>query len=494
MAFFFDWDRTQSLPVAFFLHPTWSSYRAISRKQARSKEGKTLGTLLSKIKGHWSDLLNGFWFVPGLISLCGPLLALLFVGLDHLLDNIHLPLLFTGDATAASGILSAIAASFIGALGLSFSITIVTLQLVTSQFTPRALRGFLADRITQSVSGGFIAIFSYALLVLTAVRNPSQVSGGFVPALSITIAICLSFLGLMLLLLFFHHTAESIQIYNITARLAKETLHTIDHLYPTWGNGPFTENGTQLVQQWWTEAPPHCVHASHSGYVQAIAFHQLMQNFARFRPGIRMHLVVCPGDFVTRETVIAEVWCSHDLDDASASILRNCVIILNQRDMVQDAAFGVRQLTDIALRAMSPAVNDPTTAVNCIQYLQAIFEHLAHRALPSAIHYLHDGGNVLVMRNRSFHEYLQAFVEIGRTTTENARVAVALLAALESIAKIATLKGQERLPLLGSIASAIATPAIEDARTDIDRTLLNDHLKCVEQITQVRTEHISGAE
>ncbi len=450
--------------------------------------------VLGAIKARWQDLLNGFWFVPGLISLCGPLLALLFVWLDHVFGAPHLLLIFTGNSTAASGILSAIAASFIAALGLSFSITIVILQLVTSQFTPRALRGFLADRITQTVSGGFIAIFAYALLVLTAVRDPSQTSTGFVPTISITIAIALSFVGLMLLLLFFHHTAESIQIYNITARLARETLHAIDHLYPTWGNGSPTEDGMALVQHWTAEEPPHRLCATRSGYVQSIAFHHLRRACTRFGPELRMHLAVCPGDFVTPESVIAEVWSQRDLEKTSIAVLRRSVNVLNQRDILQDAAFGMRQLTDIALRAMSPAVNDPTTAVNCIQYLQAIFEHLAHRALPSAIHHLGDGSSVLVMRSRTFHEYLQSFVEIGRVTTDNARVADALLSALEAVAHIANQEGQERLPVLGSIAAAIATPAIQDARTELDRTLLEEHFKRIEQITHVRSEQIPTGE
>jgi len=111
-------------------------------------------------------------------------------------------------------------------------------------------------------------------------------------------------------------------------------------------------------------------------------------------------------------------------------------------------SFGIRQLADIALRTMSPAVNNPTTAVNCIEYLQAIFEHLARRTLPSAIHRMHDGTNILVMRYRTFYEYLQVFAEIGPVSTQNARVADALLAALESIATIASQEGQERLPLL----------------------------------------------
>jgi uncharacterized membrane protein len=453
-----------------------------------------LSTLLSAIKGRWRDLLNGFWLVPGLISLCGPLFALLCVWLDHVLGPLHLPFLFTGNASAASGILSAIAASFIAALGLSFSITMVILQLVTSQFTPRALRGFLADRITQGVAGGFIGIFAYALLVLTAVRDPSQTSAGFVPAISITIAIVLSFLGLVLLLLFFHHTAESIQIYNITARLARETMRAVDHLYPTWGNGSPTEDGTNLVQQWEAAATPYRIYATRAGYVQSIAFHYLLRAFARLGPGLRLHLAVYPGDFVTPQSVLARVWSSHTLEEASVSLIRRSVIVLNQRVMIQDAAFGIRQLTDIALRAMSPAVNDPTTAVNCIQYLQAVFEHLAHRALPSAIHHATDGSSILVARYRTFHEYLQAFVEIGRVTTDNARVANAVLGTLEATAHIAASQGQERLPLLGAIAQAIAQPAIHDARTQLDRTQLQEHLKRIEQVTQVRAEEVPEGE
>jgi uncharacterized membrane protein len=453
-----------------------------------------LSTIVNEIKARWLDFLNGFWFVPGLIALCGLLLALLGIWIDHVLGPIHVPFIFTGNSTAASGILSAIAASFIAALGLSFSITMVILQLVNSQYTPRALRGFLADRITQTVSGGFIGIFAYALVVLTTVRDPSAASPGFVPAISITIAIGLSFLGLVLLLLFFHHTVESIQIFNMTARLARETIHSIDHLYPAWGNCPLTEDGTKLVQQWEAEAKPEHIYATRSGYVQSIAFHQLMRGFARLGSGVRMHLRVCPGDFVTRETVLAEVWSSHALEEASVSVLRGSVIVLNQRDMLQDAAFGIRQLADIALRAMSPAVNDPTTAVNCIEYLQTVFEHLARRALPSAIHHFPDGSSVLVTRYRTFHEYLQVCIEIGRVTTENARVADALLAVVEATAKISLEKGKERLPLLGAMAQAIVHPAIEDARTNLDRTQLVERIKRIEQITQVRTEDIPRAE
>jgi uncharacterized membrane protein len=233
----------------------------------RRQEGNALGILLTAIKARWMDMINGFWLVPGLIALCGPLLSLVF------------------------------------------SITLVTLQLVTSQYTPRALRGFLADRFTQSVAGSFLGIFAYALLVLTTVREPEPGHAGFVPSISISTAIVFSsFLGLLLLLLFFHHTAESIQIYNITARLAKETMRAIDHLYPGWGNGSPTEDETVLLEQWKASALPERITPTRSGYVQSIAFRHLLRAATRLGPGLRLHLVVCPGDFVTPEMSIAHVW------------------------------------------------------------------------------------------------------------------------------------------------------------------------------------------
>src|SRR5581483_8159800 len=141
-------------------------------------------------------LLNTFWFVPGLVSLLGPLLALLFLELDRHLNLSQEPFVFHGGAAEADAILSTIAGSLITVEGLAFSITIVVLQLVSSQYTPRALRGFLQDRVTQAVAGGFFAIFAYSLLVLAAIREPTP--HDFYPTLSVTVALGLGFLGLAL--------------------------------------------------------------------------------------------------------------------------------------------------------------------------------------------------------------------------------------------------------------------------------------------------------
>ena len=139
-------------------------------------------------------LSHTFWFVPAIISLCGPLLACVLLALDR---NLGMQLqavdLFYGGVSAGSTLLSTIAGSLITVAGLAFSVTIVALQLVSSQYTPRALRGFLQDRVTQIIAGGFFAIFSYALLVLANVREATTAS--LLPRLSITVAIVLGFFG-----------------------------------------------------------------------------------------------------------------------------------------------------------------------------------------------------------------------------------------------------------------------------------------------------------
>jgi uncharacterized membrane protein len=165
-------------------------------------------------------LLNTFWFVPAIVSLAGPLLALLFLEVDHRVQTRQIRFIFHGGFPEAGTILSTISGSLITVAGLAFSITIVVLQLVSSQYTPRALRGFLKDRVTQVIAGGFFAIFAYSLLVLATLREPSLTDRGFLPAVSITVDIALGFLGLALLLIFVHHTGRVIQVSGIAARLA----------------------------------------------------------------------------------------------------------------------------------------------------------------------------------------------------------------------------------------------------------------------------------
>jgi uncharacterized membrane protein len=417
-------------------------------------------------------LLNTFWFVPGLVSLFGPLLAFLFLVLDHYLNLGQAAFMFHGGTAEANTILSTIAGSLITVAGLAFSITIVVLQLVSSQYTPRALRGFLQDRVTQMVAGGFFAIFSYSLLVLAAIREPTPLDRGFNPTLSVTVALGLGFLGLALLLIFVHHTGRVIQVSDIAARLTAQTLQAIDHPYPALTSEVLVDEATsRLIQSWRIEEKPARIRAASTGYVQRIELDRLMRNL--LYPGIHLRLLVCPGDFVTEETVIAEARPVRLVDPGFLQTILRPFAIERERDIVQDARFGVRQLADIALRALSPAINDPTTGILCIKYLQAVFEHLV-RHLPRPTLYRFAGGtSTLEIHQPAFAEYLEVFVEIGHYAGGNSRVINALLSTLANVEEIATHRKmqdlQTKLKELQAvvIAQGIAQGTLQNNRESI---------------------------
>ena len=401
-------------------------------------------------------LFNTFWFVPALVSLAGPLLAILFLLIDSRMSIMQEHFIFHGGTTEATIILSTIAGSLITVAGLAFSITIVVLQLVSSQYTPRALRGFLQDRVTQVIAGGFFAIFAYAMIVLTSISDPSALDHGFLPALSILVAIGLGFLGLAFLLIFVHHTGRIIQVSDIAARLAAQTLQTIEHPYPNWEGEEHAEEATaDRIQTWLTEEEPMRIRATRPGYVQRIELASLMNYL--LCPGFHLRLLVCPGDFVTEETVIAEVRPVRMADAGCIHAIHDHIAIERERDIAQDARFGVRQLADIALRALSPAINDPTTGILCIKYLQAVFERLVHDLpLPSTYRFA-NGTSSLDIRQPSFEEYLEVFAEIGHYAGGNMRVIHVLLTSLEHVIEIAAfLKMEERQEMLVALRTTLA--------------------------------------
>jgi uncharacterized membrane protein len=402
---------------------------------------------------YWRMLSSTFWFVPALVSLIGPLLAFFCLQLDDYFRPLREVFVFEGGIAEAVTILSTIAGSLITVAGLAFSITIVVLQLVSSQYTPRALRGFLQDRVTQVVAGGFFAIFAYSIIVLSTLRDVTNHTS--LPILSITVAIALGFVGLALLLIFIHHTGYIIQVSDIAARLAEQTFLAIERPYPGWNDEPFREKETaRLIQTWQTGEVSARILGARVGFVQRIELPHLVRS--RVFAGLRLRLLVCPGDFVTEETVIAEVWPAHAANAVRRTALRKNIVIQRERDIMQDALFGVRQLADIALRALSPAINDPTTGVLCIKYLQAIFEHLIyHLPLASAYRFSGSSGS-LEVRQPTFLEYLEVFPEIAHYAGGNMRIIDALLMALASITEIATrLEKQEYYDLLSTMTATL---------------------------------------
>ncbi len=438
--------------------------------------------MLSLIRARWQGLLYSLWFFPGLTVASLAALSLLLRTIDRELEP-RGPLVFGGDPDVARQTLTVVAGSIVTVAGVTFSVTIVVLQLVSSQFSPRLLRNFLRDRVTQLTAGVFIGTFVYSLLVLSEVREGGDGSTRFVPGLSVTVAIALGLVSFALLLFFVNHMAQSVQVSSMAAGIGRDASKAIEALYPSRYGRRLEEDGAGLVDEWWRDATPTPVRAPRSGYVQKLNVDDVVKELPDSQ--LRLAIDVCPGDFVTEATVLMNVWADGALDEEVLRDVRRAVNVAPERDIGQDAAFAVRQLADIAVKAISPSINDPTTAVTCIGHIRAALAQLATRELPAFVRTLDDRNATVVARRREFDEHLEAFVEISRYASKDARVIEAVLDALAEIARAAVSAGAvERQRGVADVAAAVAAPALEDARSERDRERIERALAAVKGARQ----------
>ncbi len=421
---------------------------------------------MSRLKARWADLSGSLAFVPGVMVALFAVLGVGLVELDRRLDVTAGSFVFAGDASAARTVLSVIAGSLITVAGLTFSITMVALQLTSSQFSPRILRTFFADRVTQITIGAFVGTFVYALLVLRSV------GGAPVPRVSVTVASGLGIAAVILLVAFLHHVAQLIQVSHITAAIAHDALRRMNALYPErYGRG---EAGDDRLEHWRRE-PSDRVFPSRPGYVRRLDIDALAA--AADGRARRVAILVCPGDLVSVDMPILELWPA---DGAPAGALAEAVEIDSERDLDQDIDFALRQLTDTALKAMSPGINDPATAVTCIAYLRSILVRLAERDLAASVRRFPGRELTIQARRRGYGEYLDALLQINRCLDGDAWVAGELLRALEGCAAAAARCGAgDRARQCVEVARTVADQSAREAGNDVDRAAAGPRLEAV---------------
>jgi uncharacterized membrane protein len=409
--------------------------------------------VLSAVAARWRSLANGFWFLPGLVALGFAVVAFVLIRVDRALGGDRLGFTFDGDAGAARGVLETVAGSLITVAGLAFSLTVVVLVLVSGQFTPRSVPAFLADRVNQATAGTFIGVFTYCLLVLRTVRDEDDSgAGGFVPQLSVTVAVALAVIAIALLLYFIHHLGVSIQASSIVNRIGADTLARVEKLPHEPAAGPAEP-----------ASPPGHVHPRRPGFVRHVALGDLADRLDDRCEHVRLRVAV--GDFVSERDVLADVWPADAAGEVEDAIRRGIALGL-ERDLHQDVLYGLRQLAEIAMKGLSPGVNDPSTAESALGYLRAALERLAERPLPPEAR-----RGRLVAPLRSFDDLVEgAFVQVGRYAAADATVVVTLLDALARVGDAARQAGRgERTAVLRATAEDVAAPALEDARTERDR-------------------------
>ncbi len=336
-----------------------------------------VGRHAAHIKTAWSSVRDSLWFLPTLFSVAAVALAL---GLTYLERTGGLPhsdndSLLLGGVDGTRGVLTAIASGMITVTGVVFSVTIVALQLASSQFTPRILRNFTADRGNQIVLGVFIATFTYTLMVLRAIRAEDSSGPAFVPHIAAGVALLLFLISVGLFIYFINHSAQSIQVSAILDRVSHRTLKGIEHLFPSEVGAPEADAMAR------PQGEAQEVRAGHSGYLQRVQADEL------FRIGEAQDLVIVMarriGDFIHTDQVLASAWPAP-LQPEVASDIGELFVLGGARTPDQDVELGIIEISDIAVRALSPGINDPRTAAQCIDRLVEVLLALAKRSAPAA--------------------------------------------------------------------------------------------------------------
>jgi uncharacterized membrane protein len=275
----------------------------------------------------------------------------------------------------------------------------------------------------------------------------------------------------VLLVVFLHHVSLMVQVSHVAANIAHATLARTDVLYPEdYDEGRASDRAGELLKSWRSDESGWLL-APRPGYVQRVDLDAISD--ALVGRVERIAVLACPGDFVGVETPLMEIWPARAAEDGRNELLRG-ISIASERDLNQDVAFGVRQLADTAIRAMSPGINDPATAVTCIAYLRAILTRLTERAPAAAMRSIPDRKVALIVRQRQFDEYLEAIFQLNRYVGTDAWVIGELLQVLKACGQTAQRCGAPaRMREVRLTAMTIADQAIDRIENERDLASIN---------------------
>lgn len=370
-------------------------------------------TLHSHLSHTWFRLRYSYWFVPAIMMVASVCLALGLIALDRAaLGGLasRLFVAYEGGPDGAREVLSVIAGSMITVAGVVFSITIVALQLASTQFGPRVLRNFMGDRGNQFVLGTFVATFIFSLLILRTIKSEAD----SVPALSVSVAVLLAVLSLAVLIYFIHHAAISIQAPEIVRTIGKELLDTIDRIYPELADDQSGE--TVTVPESHDEHGFNRIHPvvlNRVGYIQSVD-ESLLMNLACGHD-LQIELVQGPGLFATPHSTVMQIASSQEVDERIEQMAREAISLGSVRTHEQDVLFAVEQLVEVAIRSLSAAINDPFTAMSCIDWLGVGVIRRLRRAGPESERVDEEGRVRLTIPSVSLEEMLDA--SFGRLRT-----------------------------------------------------------------------------
>ena len=432
---------------------------------------------------RWEALRTTLWLAPTVLVVVATLLFTLTFKVDLAAYHHKLVLPFwirTGSADAGRQVLIAIAAEVFTVIGVVFSITILALTLASQQFGPRMMRNFVRDVGNQMTLGIFVGTFVYSVLALGS--TTSSPHGDFVPHLSITVAEALLLVDLGVLIYFIHHIAKSIQLPEVIAGIARDLTRAVDAEFPLHDvdmNEPSQARVGRTVPELLTLIDERgvVVPSSSSGYLQFVGYAQLIDIAVRTDSVIRLDHR--PGHFIATGHPLATVW-PGGAGEQVALALSKAHVTGPHRTLMQDPVFAIDQLVEIAIRALSPAVNDTFTALTCIDWLSAGLSQVSSRSLAEGVYRDRFGRVRLIETDPSYARMVnRSFDKIRQSSRSMPAVMIRMLDALGTVALHVTsaeqrtvLIRQAEMILKSAEDSVYEASDLEDIRTRYRRMVL----------------------
>lgn len=400
---------------------------------------------MKKLLFFWNELKATFWLVPVLIIISSVLLSIGLVYLDSITtlpQHELIRFLFVKNADSARSILSTISGAMIGVAGTVFSVTLVVLTLASSQFGPRLIKNFMYVRLNQIVLGSYISTYLYCLLVLNALRDTDGYT--FIPSISIFAAIFAAIVNIILLITFIHQIAISIQADKVISDISDIIYSQVKSLFPEkMGDEQESVKSVDtgnIKSEYKKIIPLPC---PKSGYLQYMDSESLMEIITR--QDALLEIKYRPGEYLVKDMEIGILYVNDDLDEEKTDDIVQQFVIGKTKTSQQDIEYSIHQMVEIAVRALSPGVNDPYTAIACIDNLTSAMCYLATVKFPSKYRFDKENKLRVIADTLDFEGILDAaFNQIRQFSGGSIAVIIRLMEALITINEFAKKESYQR--------------------------------------------------
>ncbi|HSF54385.1 MAG TPA: DUF2254 domain-containing protein [Algoriphagus sp.] len=394
---------------------------------------------MKKLIFFWKELMATFWFLPVSILITSVLLAIGVVYVDNTVSISQegwMRFFIVNSADSARTILSTISGAMIGVAGTVFSVTLVALTLASSQFGPRLIKNFMYVRLNQVVLGSYISTYLYCLIVLIAIKGSDDFT--FIPSISILVAIFTAILNIILLIIFIHQIATSIQADMVVSDISNFISKQVKTLFPErMGDEKEADrdiNSSAIISGYQNR---FSITSPKMGYLQYIDGESLMEDIAKIDALFELNFR--PGAFLVKGIEIGIIYSKGTVNEKEIKKITSQFVIGETKTSQQDLEFSIHQMVEIADRALSPGVNDPFTAIACIDNLTGTLSYLVQAKFPSKYRYDSKGNLRVIADTLDFEGVLDAsFNQIRQYAGGAPAVLIRMMESLTTIESFAT--------------------------------------------------------